>query len=252
MRSLLGLVRASAISVVLGCASVSVGGASCLDLRNPQPLQFRGLLEFAVFPGPPNFSDVRKGDYPESTYILQLANPICLTGDDFADPSRMFSTVHLVPSDATAGALRVLVGSEVDVALEQPMAAQTGHHHAPLVAWVAAVSKATDPTAEYGTAATAVRGFYLALAAGSGDQASAFIAPELRVGPFSPSAMTAFYGGLVEPLQLISIDPAGPETFLARYQFRSRTGRCNGRAIVSTINRGGVNYISSIRALDGC
>jgi len=213
---------------------------------------FRGRLEFVVFPGSPNFANVRKGDYPEPTYILRLSDPICITGDDFADPSRMFSTIHLVPSDPTAGALRALVGREVDVTLKEPMAANTGHHHAPLVAWVETVSKAADMTAEYGTAATTVRGFYDALAAGSGEQASAFIVPERRNGPFSPSAMTAFYGGLLEPLQVISIDPSGPRTFLVRYQFRSRAGRCNGRAIVSTVSRGGANYILSIRALDRC
>jgi len=252
MGGVFGLVRASSITLFFTCAFVGVGSASCIDLQNSQPLMFRGRLEFVVFPGSPNFADVRKGDHPEPTYILRLSDPICITGDDFADPSRMFSIVHLVPSDATAGALRGLVGAEVDVVLKEPMAAHTGHHHAPLVAWVETVSKAADMTAEYGAAARTVRGFYDALAAGNGDQAAAFIVPERRIGPFSPAAMTDFYGGLVEPLRVISVDVAGPGAFLVRYEFRSRAGRCNGRAIVSTVSRGGANYILSIRALDRC
>jgi hypothetical protein len=252
MRGLLVLARTYSIPLFLGCVFASAGGASCLDLRNIQEVEFRGRLEFVVFPGSPNFADVRKDDSPEPTYILQLSDPICITGDDSADPNRMFSTIHLMPSDATEGALRSLVGADVYVTLKDPMAANTGHHHAPLVAWVEGVWKAADKSAEYGAATTTVRGFYDALAAGSGDQASAFIVPERRSGPFAPAAMTAFYGGLLERLRVISVEPTGLNAFLVRYQFRSRAGRCNGRAIVSTVSRGGANYITSIRALDGC
>jgi len=195
---------------------------------------------------------VKRGDFPEPTYILELPKPICIEGDEYADPHQEFSTVHLVPSDATNRSMRALINSEIWVTVTEPMAANTGHHHAPLVAWVTEVSKSYDITTEYGTAATTVRGFYEALSAGSGDQAATFIIQDKRVGPFSPKAMTAFYGNLREPLELVSLEQKSADTFLVRYNFRSKSGWCNGRAVVSTVNRSGSNFISSIKALDGC
>jgi hypothetical protein len=200
----------------------------------------------------------------------------------------MFSTVQLVPGDATKGALLRLIGSDVEVMLKEPAPARAGHLHAPLVASVESVSKArvvmpepdaatsaaskagqappepdgTAPTvskvgdakAEPGAdaAAASVRGFYEALAEGSGSRAAEFVVPERRIGPFSPAAMTAFYSALPERLQVISLDPAGPHTLLVRYRFRSTGRLCIGRAVVSTVSRNGASYIFSIKAPDGC
>jgi hypothetical protein len=130
--------------------------------------------------------------------------------------------------------------------LKDPSPAQTGHHHALLVASVESVSKERD------AAATVVRGFYDSLAAGRGDRAAEFVMPERRFGPFSAAAMTAFYGALPQRLQVISLDATGPNTFLVRYRFRSQGGLCTGRGIVSTVSRDGANYIASIQAPEGC
>jgi hypothetical protein len=242
-------VGALALTVLLAACDA---GAACFDLSKSEPHSLTGLLSQRIFPGPPGFADVRRGDTPEPGYLLQLPEAICLTGDEFADPARMFSEVQLVETDKTASAMRSLAGRNVTVELTQPMAAMTGHHHRPLIAWVTDIVTATDMTAEYGTAATAVRGFYYALAGGNGEEAAAFIVPEQRRGPFSPDAMTRYYGDLVAPLKLLSLEPSGPGAYLVRYQFASRVRTCNGRAIVTTVNRGGSNLIASIQALDGC
>ena len=234
-------------------ALTAVARAECIDVRTAKTFDFSGSLAFRIFPGPPGFADVRKGDTPEPAYILDNDEPICLTGDpDFTDPTRQFRDIQLVPRDATAGAMRALIGQRVFVSVSEPMPAMTGHHHAPLVAWVDSIEKAQDITAEYETAATVVRGFYLALSAGSGDEAAQFVLPELRKGNFAPAALTAFYGALAEPLRLVSLDPQGPNAFLVRYAFLGRAGRCEGRAMVTTTMRGGRAYIAGIRALDGC
>jgi len=238
------------LTVLLAAGSA---GAACFDLSKSEPHSLTGLLSQRIFPGAPGFQDVRRGDTPEPGYLLQLPEAICLTGDEFADPATMFSEVQLVETDKTASAMRALADHSVTVELTQPMAAMTGHHHRPLVAWVTdIVAVAADPTAEYGTAATVVRGFYYALAGGNGEEAAAFIAPERRKGPFSSDAMTRYYSDLVAPLKLLSLEPSGPGVYLVRYQFSSRARACNGRAIVTTVNRGGSNLIASIQALDGC
>lgn len=245
---------AGAFAAALPFAAASAE-AACYDLSKGEPHNLTGALSHRIFPGPPGFQDVRRGDTPEPGYILQLAASICLSGDEFADPDKMFSQVQLVETDKTANTMRSLLGKNVTVALSQPMAAQTGHHHRPLVAWVTDIAVVEDATTEYGTAATTVRGFYAALAGGDGGdggEAANFIVPERRVGPFSPDQMTRFYSGLVSPLALLSIEPSGSDGYLVRYQFIGAAGQCNGRAIVRTITRGGLNLISSIRALDGC
>ena len=247
MRRLFVGAFASAFLLAAGSA-----GAACYDLSKSEPHSLTGLLSQRIFPGPPGFQDVRKGDTPEPGYLLQLPEAICLTGDEFADPANMFSEVQLVETDKTASAMRALADHNVTVELTQPIAAMTGHNHRPLVAWVTNIVAADDPTAEYGTAATTVRAFYDALAAGNGGAAANFIAPERRRGAFSPDEMTRFYGGLVAPLKLLSLEPSGPDAYLVRYQFTSRARACNGRAIVKTVNRGGSNLIASIHALDGC
>ena len=233
-------------------------GAGCYDLATGEPHSLSGMLYYTIAPGPPNFQDVKRGDTPEPIYVLRLSQPICLTGDEFADPTKLFLEVQLVPRDEIANAMRSVVNSNVSVTLTQPMAAITGHHHRPLVAWVTAISRTTpieptdDITKDYGTAATSVRAFYYALGDGNGDQAALFIVPERRKGPFSPSDLTRFYGELIQPLRLSSIMPVSENSYLVRYSFKSNSGRCNGRAVVTTTTRGNDNLIYSIKALDGC
>ena len=238
--------------VVLGGSS-SFGAAKCYDVSKAEPATLFGHLTHRIFPGPPGFSDVQKGDTPEPGYILKLAAPICITGDDFADPEVRFNEVQLVPSDKLESRMLAFNNLDVDVSLSQQMAAETGHHHRPLVAWVTEINSADDPTQEYGTAATTVRAFYTALSTGDGELASGFIVPERRTtGPLSAQAMTTFYGGLVEPLQIINIQLEGRNRFRVKYLFKSATSVCNGTSEVRTISSKGRNLILSIKALNGC
>jgi hypothetical protein len=170
-------------------------------------------------------------------------------GGDLELPAGHLPTVSPKTSTSVAGlSNEPLTGVQTlpKVVLKDPSPAQTGHHHALLVASVESVSKERD------AAATVVRGFYDSLAAGRGDRAAEFVMPERRFGPFSAAAMTAFYGALPQRLQVISLDATGPNTFLVRYRFRSQGGLCTGRGIVSTVSRDGANYIASIQAPEGC
>lgn len=227
--------------------------ATCYDLAKGEPRELSGRLNYRIFAGPPGYEDVQKGDTPEPGYILKLPSPICLTGDDFADPENMFHEVQLVETDATAGQLARLKERDVSVALERPMAAHTGHHHRPLVAWVSSISPNGDITEEYGTAASTVRAFYHALAAGDGETAAGFVVAEKRVsGPLSGHALTRFYSNLAEPLKLVDIQPVGRDRYKVLYTFKAMASLCHGAAIVTTTRRSGVSQIKSIRALNGC
>lgn len=227
--------------------------AACFDLTKGEPRELTGRLGFRIFPGPPGYADVQKGDTPEPAYVLTLDRPICLAGDDFADPELMFREVQLVPTEASVKKLAAAKGTIVTVLLGDRLAAHTGHHHRPLVAWVDDVFMAKDITEEYGTGASTVRAFYYALGAGDGAAASAFVVAEKRAkGPFSPGALSRFYGSLVEPLELLDVSALGAGRYRVRYRFTSGAGRCDGLAEVTTTKRGGRFYIQRIRALNGC
>ena len=94
--------------------------------------------------------------------------------------------------------------------------------------------------------------FYQALGQGNGAQASADMVPEKRGGNYAPAALSRYYGAMAQPLQLVSATAAG-SVVAVRYTFTDANGRaCNGAANVMTTNRGGVQLISAIQALNGC
>jgi hypothetical protein len=238
----------------LGSAAYAAAPSSSYDLGKSEPRQLTGMLSYRIFPGPPHYKNVQKGDIPEPSYVLLLPQAICLKGDDkFADPKKPFGEVQLVATTGTADALAGFKGKEVTVTLDNPTPAQTGHHHEPLVAWVTDVAPAIDLSSEYGTPATTVRAYYLALAAGDGATAAKFVVPEKSsTGPLSATELSAFYGHLIEPLQLVSVTSLGAGKYLVSYNFKSTERVCNGRAEVATTKVHGADFIQSIRALAGC
>ena len=238
--------------------SGSASATPCYNLAQGEPHTLTGILDYVVFPGPPNFEDVQKGDTPEPTYVLRLASPICLTGDpDFAEPSRTFRAVQVVGSNATFPLLRANVRHQVTVGLANPMAAETGHHHEPLVAWVTSIRpaqlRAMSFTDEYGTAATTIRAFYDALHAGQGATASSYVVPEKRrLAAFSPDGLTRYYGSMAAPISMIDIVQRSANTFVVHYRYSTRTKTCDAHATITTESRNGRNFVQGIKPIEGC
>src|SRR2546430_10067950 len=84
------------------CINASAN-AACIDLKQTDTLSFEGTLNYRIFPGPPNYEDVRKGDTPEPTYILKLEEPVCATGDEFVDQNVKFDRIQIFPESGKAG-----------------------------------------------------------------------------------------------------------------------------------------------------
>ena len=276
------MARRRHLALAVGLALVAAPearAADCYDVSKGEPQTLTGTLDRVVFPGPPNYKDVQGGDEPEPSYVLRLADPICLKGDEFADPAKPFSAVQLLEADDKSRVLEPLLHRRVTVQLRGPLAAQSGHHHEPLVAWAVSAqlvarppqqssqepepepstqqaSETAPPNAplvEYGSAVSTVRAFYKALGDGQGEVASLLVAPQRRRIPaFNAAEMTRFYGGLKEPLRLQGIDQSGPDTYVVSYRYGTGTSVCEGKAVVTTRSAAGAAYVDSIRALDGC
>jgi hypothetical protein len=257
--------------------SQTSSGPNCYDMSKREPHSLEGRLKGVIFPEQPNFTDVRKGDDPVEGYLLQLDTSICIQGDDSgsADPSVQFSEVQVYPQNwdlKIEAAMRSMLGYQVRVELASAQSAMTGHDHRPLVAQVSGIvpmeanatgsviprtisprSVAVDQEQGLGEASTTVRAFYEALSIGSGEAASNLIVPEKRMsGPYASASISKFYGPLPEPLRLVQLKSQGPSEYLVSYHFRKGSRACDGRAIVTTTQRDGLNLISKISPLDGC
>jgi hypothetical protein len=237
--------------------NLGIAHGACLDVTKESILTFTGTLTFRIFGGPPYNGGVTKGDTPEPSYILILDSPICAEGDDFVDSKAQVDRIQIYPDvdqDALERKLRGLIGQHVTVHGKSIFGAHTGHHHAPLMLPINSAERETDPTDAYDTAMTTVQAFYLALAAGSGEEAARFIVPEKRrSGPFSAEAITRFYGNLDEPLTLINVAALSEHEYRVRYRFVARGGkRCDGQSLVKTVRLRDENLISSIAAMNGC
>ena len=255
-RVLRELALASAIYLTISIGSAVA--ADCIDIKQAN-ISFEGTLTYHIFPGPPEYEDVRKGDAPEPTYILKLDNPICATGDEFLDQRNTFDQIQVFPdSDKAVQALgrdlRRLVGQRVHIDGTGAFGRHTGHHHAPLMVPISRISVAYGSNRSDRTPLTTVEAFYIALGAGNGEEATRFVIPEKRsAGPLSATVITGFYSGLVEPLTLVDVIPIRSDEYRVRYTYVAPgRRRCDGESLVRTVNIGGLNLIASIKAINGC
>ena len=237
----------------------SARAESCrsVDLKRRTDITLSGTLNFKMFPGAPNFDDIRSGDQPEPTYILKLDDSLCVSGSDMQDgTSELINDVQIYVDDdrVLEESMRRFKGQHIIVTAKDPDVAITGHHHAPLVTRITSIladGVGVPGMEQSGT--TTVKGFYEALEAGDGNEAAKFIVPEeSQRGPFSAKALSGFYATLRQPLKLGEIRPIGEGVFEARYSYISEQGKCDGDAVVSTVQRGNIQLIQSIKSKSGC
>ena len=111
----------------------------------PAVVTLHGSLIRKTFPGPPNYSDIHKGDRAETYFLLNLDSPICLDMDksdpDLRPSQKNVRTVQLVLEEGTYERFKPLLGKKV-VASGSLFAAHTGHHHTPVLLTVANLEQA--------------------------------------------------------------------------------------------------------------
>jgi hypothetical protein len=68
--------------VVQACAQ---SGKDCLSYE-PTVVKLTGVLISRTYPGPPEYASIRKGDEPETYWLLALPRPACVDPSDPTDP----------------------------------------------------------------------------------------------------------------------------------------------------------------------
>ena len=90
-----------------------------------------GKVASKVFPGPPNYMSIRKGDRKETAILLTLAVPICTNGNDPASidvPESGLRDIQLaIAKDQDWASIRRLIGKRATV-LGTLFHSHTGHH----------------------------------------------------------------------------------------------------------------------------
>jgi hypothetical protein len=111
------------------------GSGACFA-REPATVVLSGVIERSVFPGPPNYESVAKGDAEEICWLLTLRQPICLeAGVDLSgaiddNGHSGIRKIQLVFEGSDGYRIyRDLVGKSVQ-ATGGLFAAFSGHHHA--------------------------------------------------------------------------------------------------------------------------
>jgi hypothetical protein len=127
---------------VVGVAQIEPPGCSSYE---PAVVALHGTLIRRTFAGPPNYTDIQKGDQPETYFLLNLDSPICVN-EDKSSPElyplqKDVHRVQLVLDEQAYERFKMLLGKRV-VATGSLFGAHTGHHHTSILLTVTSLEKA--------------------------------------------------------------------------------------------------------------
>ena len=130
--------------VLMGGCIFSVPAQKCFACGPTVTLT--GKLTSKVFPGPPNYESIRKGDAKETAILLVLSHPICTSTNDpvtYGDPEKGQGQIQLViTKDGDWPIIRRLMGKRAAVS-GALFHWSTGHHHTSVLIDVSQVRAVT-------------------------------------------------------------------------------------------------------------
>src|SRR4029079_2241971 len=98
-----------------------------------------------IYPGRPNYESVKRGDHPDTTYVLRLNKPLCTVKSDEGEARGNVSEVQLLFLIADVSAIKASEGK--DVMLQGTLEEWTlGWHHLPVLFHIR-ISKASGVAA---------------------------------------------------------------------------------------------------------
>jgi len=140
------LIEGILLATVIAAAPQTSPDGPCLRYER-NATELAGKIERVVRPGPPNFDDVRKGDAPETIWILRLTTRTCVVpataSDDANESEKDVAEVQLVLSETQYRRFASLIQQEVKV--RGPLFhAHTGHHHTRVLQTVSQIQRAAS------------------------------------------------------------------------------------------------------------
>jgi hypothetical protein len=124
------------------CASAQ---GNCFSYE-PALVKLYGTISRKTFPGPPNYESIRKGDKPETYWILHLLKPICTIASGDNDAEKGVKDIQLILTQEQYISYKKLVGDKIPVTLPGKLShAITGHHHTPVLMEVVDIGCAACP-----------------------------------------------------------------------------------------------------------
>lgn len=130
--------------LLLLISSASAGAQSNCLSYDPAEVKVMGTILRKTFPGPPNYESIRRGDQPETIWILHLDNPVCVTGntDEMNEPEGRVTDLQLVLDGDEYTRFRKLAGARIRVtATGKLFHAHTAHHRTSVLLEVADIRK---------------------------------------------------------------------------------------------------------------
>ena len=104
-------------------------------------VQLTGTISKKTFPGPPNYESIRRGDEPETYWILHLARPVCTTAGADSDAESGVTDLQLILTPKQYALYKKFVGRKARVTVTgKLMHAHTGQHHTPVLMEVTGIS----------------------------------------------------------------------------------------------------------------
>ena len=131
----------------VGFSSSAMRPQVCLSYE-PATVTLKGKISRKTFAGPPNYENVKKGDTPESYWILRLSKLICVNTDEKIiggeKRERTVSNLQLILSGEQYAQYKGALGKRVEVS-GKLMHAHTGHHHTNVLLTVTGIKSVREP-----------------------------------------------------------------------------------------------------------
>lgn len=105
-------------------------------------VRLTGTISKKTFPGPPNYESIRKGDKPETYWVLHLSSPVCTKASGDNDAESNVTDLQLILTRKQYALYKKFVGRKKRVTVKGKLShAITGHHHTPVLMEVVNISE---------------------------------------------------------------------------------------------------------------
>jgi len=126
---------------VSGLSSPEQKPQDCFSYE-PATITIKGEISRKTFAGRPNYESIKKGDEPETYWILHLSKSVCIdngakaTPDDV--PEKNVSAIQLILSEDQYARYKDLINKQV-IVRGKLLHAISGHHHTKVIMEVAEI-----------------------------------------------------------------------------------------------------------------